>query len=147
MRAGCLFVAMSAHAFFLACRLYDPIPPSLCSNHKLNGGSTVKYGCDGIICPLGTFSPGSQGFAHDSARCEKCPSGQTTLYLGSTECIELNQADLLSMLFDVLDGDHWPEEFKKGWKEENVSICDWAGVTCNEKEEIIGLVLPRSQTD
>lgn len=110
----------------------------------MNGGNTAKYGCDGIICPLGTFSAGSQGFAQDSSKCEKCLAGQTTLYLGSTECIELSQADLLSMLFDVLDGESWPDEFKKGWKEEGVSFCDWAGVTCNEKEEIIGLALPRS---
>jgi len=69
------------------------------------------------------------------------------MYLGSTECIELDQADLLSMLYDVLDGDQWPDDFKKGWKEENVSICSWAGVTCNEKEEIIGLAIPRSAMD
>lgn len=129
-------------------RLYDPIPPALCSNPKVNGGNTLNYGCDAIICPLGTFSPVSgQGFAQDSTKCEKCPTGRTTLYLGSTECIELNQKELLSMLFDVMDGESWPEKYRKGWKDENTSICDWAGVTCNEQEEIIGLAIPQSNTD
>jgi hypothetical protein len=124
-------------------RLYEPIPPALCSNPRMNGGNTVKYGCDAIVCPLGTFSHSNRGYAQDSSKCEKCPGGQTTMYLGSTECIELDQKDLLSMMFDVMDGDAWPEEYKKGWKDENTSVCDWAGVTCNEKEEIIGLAIPR----
>lgn len=113
----------------------------------MNGGSAAKFGCDGIICPLGTFSSASEGFAKDSRTCEKCPGEETTLYLGSTECVALDQTDLLSMLYDVMDGDSWPEEYRKGWKDESISFCQWAGVTCDENDEIIGLAIPRSRYD
>lgn len=48
------------------------------------------------------------------------------------------------MLFDVLDGD-WPDEYKKTWKEENeMSVCGWAGVTCDKDQKIIGLTIPEN---
>jgi Leucine rich repeat N-terminal domain len=123
-------------------RLYDPIPTSLCTHLKVNGGRTLKYGCDAILCPLGTFA--DHGLAADPGGCKRCPQGQTTIYLGSTECITLDQKDLLSMLFDVLDGDNWPDEFKKGWKEDKISVCEWAGVTCDNEHTIVGLSFPGS---
>jgi hypothetical protein len=110
----------------------------------VNGGRTATHGCDAVLCPLETFS--EQGFAIDSSiGCKKCPQGQTTIYLGSTECVKLDQKDILSMLFDVLDGDKWPDKFKKGWKEENTSVCQWAGVTCDKDHTIVGLKFPGSK--
>ena len=123
-------------------RLNNHIPQSLCNNANVNGGRTVKYGCNAILCLLGTFS--DHGVATDPGGCKKCPQGQTTIYLGSTECIKLDQNDLLSMLFDVLDGDNWPDDFKKGWKEDKISVCQWAGVICDNEHTIVGLSFPGS---
>jgi hypothetical protein len=108
----------------------------------VNGGRTAQYGCDAILCPRGAFS--DQGMATASGGCIRCPPGQTTIYIGSFECMQIDQKDILLMLFDVLDGD-WPDEYKKTWKEENeMSVCRWAGVTCDKDQKIIGLTIPEN---
>ena len=122
--------------------LYGPIPQSVCTHGKVNGGRTAQYGCDAILCPRGTYS--EVGMATASGGCRKCPPGQTTIYIGSTQCMHLDQKDLLLMFFDVLDGDKWPDEYRKSWKDENPSVCQWEGVTCDAEHKIIGLVIPES---
>lgn len=129
--------------------LYGPIPQSLCTHGKVNGGRTAQFGCDAILCPRGTYS--EQGMATSSGGCRKCPGacrkcppGQTTIYIGSTECMKLDQKDILLMFFDVLDGDKWPDEYTKSWKDGDPSVCQWEGVTCDAEQKIIGLAIPES---
>jgi hypothetical protein len=104
-------------------RIHDPIPISLCASSQVNGGRTRTYGCDGILCPVGFFDPG--GFAFNEVdSCEKCPTGQTTLYLGSTECIDLTVEDLLSIFYSVMGGDMWDQNDVRNWQSGRF-ICQW----------------------
>ena len=80
---------------------YDPVPPSLCTNANVNGGLATTYGCDGVICPLGTYSESGHATLADGG-CKKCPEGETTMYLGSSECRPFSPEDILSILFDAM---------------------------------------------
>jgi Leucine-rich repeat (LRR) protein len=104
-------------------RIHGPIPLALCNGNQINGGRTGSFGCDGILCPLGYYD--ATGFAYDANEaCHKCPSGQTTIYLGSTECIELHVEDLLSMLYDIMGGELWDQAEVFRWKSD-INICHW----------------------
>lgn len=125
--------------------IYEPIPHSLCTNTNINGGLTRNYGCDGVICPLGTFS--DPGHATHSNGCNPCPEGQTNMYLGSSSCQELSEADILSVYFDVIRGDQWNALQQLHWKDRSVNICEWYGVTCDEYGEIQSLRIPVAGLD
>ena len=38
-------------------------------------------------------------------------------------------------------GDKWDEERRRNWKSDK-NVCDWAGISCNDTGEIIGLSFP-----
>jgi hypothetical protein len=120
--------------------IYDPIPPELCTNSNLNGGVTKAYGCDGVLCSLGTYS--DSGHAIDDKGCIKCPDGETTLYIGSTSCVRLSEADILSIFFYGMYGDDWPEDTKLNWADPVISPCEWGGITCDSEGEIVSLSFP-----
>lgn len=122
--------------------LYEPIPHGLCSNINLNGGMTMTYGCDGVICPLGTYS--DSGHATEQEGCTKCPGGLSTLYLGSTKdaCQEFSPEMILSMFFEVMDGESWPASFQKNWGDTSVSVCQWGGLSCDENGELASIAFP-----
>ena len=124
--------------------LYDPIPRGLCSNPNVNGGATKLYGCDGILCPLGTYAETSGHASETYGPCVKCPTGETTLYLGSFEnaCQEISPEEILSMFFEVMQGDIWPVEAQRNWGDLDVNICDWAGISCDANGELMGLAFP-----
>jgi hypothetical protein len=90
------------------------------------------YGCDGVICPLGTYS--DPGHATHSEGCKPCPEGETTMYLGSSACESFSEADILSIFFDVMGGQTWNAVQKKHWKDSRSSVCKWEGVTCNDEK-------------
>jgi hypothetical protein len=125
--------------------IYEPIPHSLCTNTNINGGLTRNYGCDGVICPLGTFS--DPGHATHSSGCTPCPEGQTNMYLGSSSCQEFSEADILSVYFDVIRGDQWNALQQLHWKDRSVDICEWYGVSCDEDGEIQSLRIPVAGLD
>lgn len=120
--------------------IYDPVPQSLCTNTNVNGGLTRMYGCDGVICPLGTYS--DPGHATHSEGCKKCPEGETTMYLGSSACESFSEEDILSIFFDVMGGQNWNTVQKKHWKDSRSSACAWEGIRCNDKEEIESIRFP-----
>jgi hypothetical protein len=122
--------------------LYEPIPRGLCKNPSLNGGATKMYGCDGVLCPIGTYS--DAGHAMETQGCIKCPDGKTTLYLGSSldKCRTIDAKDVLTMFFEVMQGDTWPEESQKNWGDPNVDVCSWSGISCNKDGELIGMGFP-----
>jgi hypothetical protein len=120
--------------------IYDPIPQSLCTNTNVNGGLTRMYGCDGVICPLGTYS--DPGHATHSEGCKPCPEGTTTMYLGSSSCEEFSEADILSIFFDVMGGHTWNALQKSHWKESDGSVCEWHGISCDENGEIDSIRFP-----
>jgi hypothetical protein len=120
--------------------IYEPVPQSLCTNTNVNGGLTRMYGCDGVICPLGTFS--DPGHATHSEGCKPCPEGLTTMYLGSSACEEFTEKDILSIFFDVMGGESWNALQKSNWKDDQGSVCDWNGITCDADGEIASIRFP-----
>lgn len=46
------------------------------------------------------------------------------------------------MMFDVMDGENWPEEYQSTWHNRSVDACEWHGVRCDENGELIGITLP-----
>lgn len=125
---------------------YDPIPPSLCNNPNINGGLTAIHGCDGVICPLGTYS--DSGHAPNAEQgCTKCPEGETTMYLGSIACQPFSTEDILSIFFDAMQGDRWPDELQENWKNRHIDVCFWSGVICDSKGDIVSVGFPIAWDD
>jgi hypothetical protein len=126
--------------------IYDPVPQSLCANQNVNGGLTKQYGCDAVICSLGSFS--DIGHATDAdAGCKPCPEGETNLYLGSTTCRVFSFTEIMSLFFDVMNGDSWPGSHKTNWRDLSVDSCSWAGIACDESGEPISLTFPLKGAD
>jgi hypothetical protein len=98
------------------------------------------YGCDGVICPLGTYS--DPGHATHADGCKKCPEGTTNMYLGSSICEAFGQEDILSIFFDVMQGDKWNALQKLHWQDTKVNVCKWTGINCDENGEITSVQFP-----
>lgn len=45
-----------------------------------------------------------------------------------------------------MQGDDWPPEFEKTWKDPNQLECEWEGVTCDSNGDVVSLVFPMSVT-
>ena len=45
------------------------------------------------------------------------------------------------MFISNTTGDKWDEERRRNWKTDK-NVCDWAGISCNDTGEIIGLSFP-----
>ena len=121
--------------------LSEPIPEDLCSSTKVHAGLASHCGCDAIICPVGSYS--ATGFAPGKEGCTKCPEGETTQFLGSTECRNFTQQDFLGMFYDAVGAeDWWPMDRREGWKDTTVSECEWKGVVCDENGDVSALSIP-----
>ena len=120
--------------------LYGDIPIGLCNNPTLNSGATKQYGCAGFLCPPDTYS--ELGYEKDDVRCQPCPEGQASFYLGSLSCIHLDEKDILSMLYEVLDGASWPDDIGQNWNDYSMSVCDWGGIECDDNEQTTAITLP-----
>jgi LRR receptor-like serine/threonine-protein kinase FLS2 len=125
-------------------RLHDPIPTALCNNNKINGGRARSFGCDAILCPLGYFDATGYAYEPDEG-CRECPVGTTTIYLGGTECMELHAEDILSIFFDVMGGEFWDPNDSLNWKSEDLSVCTWGGVSCEDDGTLLTLSFPLPQ--
>ncbi|KAG7337090.1 RHS repeat-associated core domain containing protein [Nitzschia inconspicua] len=125
----------------------DSIPPELCEKGGWMGGLVEEYGCNAILCPMGTYSvDGHETGAN--AGCAPCRDGST--YLGATSCSSdeaiYEPWETLARFYLAMGGDKW--ERKDGWEmfdtlfdgetsEElaiaNITVCNgWYGVLCHE---------------
>lgn len=122
--------------------LHMPIPESFCFNEHVNGGATEDYGCDGLACPLGSYS--ETGFATEASNgCTPCPEGESTVYIGSTTCRTFDDTDILTIIHAVMEGIPWPAGYEETWSKDNDdSVCDWEGVECDANGEIASLTIP-----
>jgi Leucine rich repeat len=124
--------------------LYDDIPLGLCTNSKINSGAVQQHGCHGVLCPAGTYS--ENGFASNEETCLPCPEGTTSFYLGSLTCRELSMDDFLAMLYEVMHTSFFPDDRSLDYLDENHSVCDWEGVTCDSNGEATSLMFPLDAT-
>jgi hypothetical protein len=121
--------------------IYGDIPTGLCRNTNLNSGATKQHGCAGLLCPPGTYS--ESGYSKEDKVCQPCPGDQTSLYLGSLNCIELTETDILTMLFEVMDGPEWPIARREFWGDASYSVCDWSGIECDANGQTTSISFPR----
>ena len=128
--------------------IHNPVPKSLCTNTNINGGLTKTYGCSGVICPLGTYS--DPGHATHSDGCKPCPNGRTTIYLGSSRCVELSEEDILTMFYDVMGnagnpniGNGYDVVQEQHWNfDRDAPICSWNGVRCDQDGVVESIWFP-----
>ena len=107
------------------------IGDGLCNLSQWNDGNVGTYGCDGILCPAGTFS--SSGRQTSSTACTSCPGEESSIYLGDTICSSLvkkQEKEILGKLFAATNGNNWKSN--DGWTDANSDICSWFGIECRE---------------
>eukprot|EP00531_Pseudo-nitzschia_arenysensis_P009045 CAMPEP_0116149816 /NCGR_PEP_ID=MMETSP0329-20121206/19183_1 /TAXON_ID=697910 /ORGANISM="Pseudo-nitzschia arenysensis, Strain B593" /LENGTH=2572 /DNA_ID=CAMNT_0003646223 /DNA_START=244 /DNA_END=7959 /DNA_ORIENTATION=+ len=115
----------------VAANYITSIGDGLCNLAEWNDGDVGKYGCPGILCPAGTFSPSGRQTSTDS--CDACPGEESSLYLGDTTCVTLikqREKEILGNLFQATNGDSWKS--KDGWTDANSDVCSWYGIECGE---------------
>jgi len=49
---------------------------------------------------------------------------------------------ILAMLYKVMRGDLWPPARRTNWGDLSVSVCDWAGLSCDENGELESISFP-----
>lgn len=63
----------------------------------------------------------------------------------SESTLESKQRDILTQFYSSTNGANWANH--KGWLEDEVSVCDWFGITCNTETEIISIDLENNSLD
>lgn len=107
------------------------IGDGLCGLSAWNDGNVGVYGCDGILCPAGTFSPSGRQTRSDP--CTSCPGEESSIYFGDTICASLikqQEREILNKLFQATNGNNWKSN--DGWTDANSDICSWFGIECRE---------------
>jgi len=84
-----------------------------------------NIGCKAIGCPIGTYN--DLGRESKDDLCKKCTNNQ---YFGSTVCPEsyADERGILKAIYLKTKGELWSS--KDNWMDDEKSICDWEGVTC-----------------
>jgi len=91
--------------------------------------------CQSIACPTGFVS--EQGIYP----CKECPQSFLNPYLGRVGyCIDMSQHDILMALYDSADGKEWLD-MKVPWSSSDEYYCGYTGVTCDNKNNVIGIDL------
>ena len=109
---------------------FTGIDEALCNNTNWNRGSLRDFGCEGLLCPNGTYS--LIGRASRQHSCDVCPPAQV---YGSTSCVQENDRSALLALYHATKGDDWNNN--EGWKDasdspdtDDSNICEWYGIEC-----------------
>jgi Leucine rich repeat len=126
--------------------IHGTVPRGACTKtSNVNNGAVKVHGCHGIACPQGWYN--SRGHATVDHPCEKCPEGYSNLYMSSTFCEEFTEEDIWAMFFEVMDGHNWPNDDKVNWSNPNIPLCEWGGMICDEKGEVISVAFPLQSSD
>jgi Leucine-rich repeat (LRR) protein len=111
------------------------IGDGLCSRDL--GGMIEKYGCNAVLCPIGTWNSFGRQLNDDEV-CETCLSNP---FFGATQCdvpdptlppvstSSLSEEAILDLFFEGTRGSSWKR--KDRWRQRGISICDWYGVRCD----------------
>lgn len=122
------------------------IPDGLCRQESWMNGAVGIYDCDGILCPPGFFSKYGRS-ADASSECSPCPSGTSAFY-GSFVCSNeeetsrMDEREVLEELYRATSGHSW--RMKDSWMDPDVSVCQWAGVSCTENGNVESIHLMRN---
>lgn len=108
------------------------IGDGLCNLSGWNDGSVGQFGCAGILCPAGTFSPSGRQTSSANT-CDPCPGEENSVYLGDTACATLTkkrEKEILGKLFKATNGENW--KHNDGWTDASSDVCSWYGIECRE---------------
>lgn len=105
----------------LADNLFTGIDASLCDNTNWMDANQT-FGCDGIVCPVGTY--GSLGRKTAKHSCKTCDSA---LFVGQRYCLDRDDRGVLSAFYAATGGPNWYKQ--DNWMTD-ADVCDWYGVTC-----------------
>jgi len=111
------------------------------SDRSLLDLETERTGCNSIACPVGYRS--SENDKDGVFPCVKCEYNFGNLYLGSTQCHELNQRLVLSHFYFATNGKEWVGDYRN-WDNYDKPLCEWEGVGCNANNDIVKIELPNS---
>lgn len=96
---------------------------ALCDNVNWMDGNVANFGCDAILCPVGTSA--ILGRHTSSDPCVKCKTGTK---LGQMKCLDQDDRRTLQFLYSETGGDHWDRN--DNWMDDSVSVCEWYGISC-----------------
>jgi hypothetical protein len=134
----------------------------LCGIADWMNGLVGDYGCDAILCPVGSAG-GRRRF--DDAPCVLCPplgddnaaSVASRNWMGQASCqtqFSIDDGDqqaLLEMLYEQTNGDRWKNT--GNWlglqkmpasgpsTQAPAHVCDWYGISCDEARSVVALTL------
>jgi hypothetical protein len=83
---------------YLRANKISELPITLCDNSGWNGGDVGNFGCDGVLCPPGTFSV--VGREREGEPCTSCLDGSP--YYGQVNCSRPSSSSLCSLMMPVL---------------------------------------------
>jgi Leucine-rich repeat (LRR) protein len=127
------------------------IPEEICQSviGSWMSGLVEHYGCDAIVCAIGTYNQDGRQ-SNDDSPCLACPNGTGSPYLGATSCNgekDMSELDIIVDLYVSLRGSAWVQ--KSGWAEfddllssativqpDAVNVCSFHGITCNANKSI-----------
>ena len=124
-------VVFDSLSLFLAGNSIHSIPDPICDKFRWMNGE-VANGCDAILCPPGTFNEFGRR-VNSETLCEECTYPGSSTDWGSTTCgphgaDAYDDRTVLFELFEATGGPSWTNS--KNWKNDNIPLCDWFGVTC-----------------
>ncbi len=104
------------------------IDQSLCKKSSWMNGGVAKFGCDAILCPIGTYSTIGRMSAEFN-KCFPCENiVQSSSFMGSTKCA-LSQQKILSYFWEKTGATNWFNY--DGWENTTSdTLCDLYGITC-----------------
>ena len=90
---------------YLADNLIESVPDVLCQESDWLFGQVGEFGCNGFLCPPGTFNPfGRQ--TSDGFPCWQCSTGESAPYFGSQRCSNdaiLTSSDKANTTLSLID--------------------------------------------
>jgi Leucine-rich repeat (LRR) protein len=135
---GSIPVALSSfnqmNLFVASNNMEDPVPQALCSKNW-NQGDVSRYGCNGLVCPKGTYN--SYGRATGDVECFPCDDPNYSIYLGTTSCGTGVEHQALIFLYRSYGGANWKSD--NNWLRTD-DHCSWEGITCHQSGDLAGLV-------
>lgn len=120
---------------------FREIPEEFCAKSDWFDGA-VAAGCDALLCPPGTFN--AYGRRIGAEDCEECNFRGSALFYGSRMCgavVPQFMSDnlMLQEVFSSTGGLSWDNS--ENWLRDDVSICEWYGVTCDDQNRVSELNL------
>ena len=120
----------------------NAIAPSICEKEKWMRDRVGLYGCDALLCPLGTHNTHGRQSNNDMP-CLPCSGMNTAEFLGSVECTldsaKNQEREILLKFYNSCNGPNWHKQ--QNWTSPDVDICHWEGLSCSRGKSIDSMLL------